>query len=189
MIAGRAFGVGFGRLSAISNLNTIRWRRYCKTRPAMRRSLAAVAALAITGLSACSARQPGGTALIAGVTNRPATAERSPVPGSVQHLKREGNASARDDLPRAARTARQRSRHERGAEVAGTSGRLDANTSAEIAPVSTSAGPVSDSPAEKPAPVETQLRQSHHRPTSFFLRPVGIILLIVTAVVVTRRFF
>jgi len=156
--------------------------------PAMRRKLSVVAVLAITGLSACSARQLGGTALIAGITNRPATAGRTAVPGSVQHTRGKANGTAPVDLPRAARKARKLARDEGGTEVAGTSGRLDARTSAEIAPVTTSAGPVSDSSTEKPL-VETQLRQSHHPPRPSFLRPLGIMLLIVAALVLTRRLF
>ena len=154
----------------------------------MRRKLSVLAVLAITGLSACSARQLGGTALIAGITNRPATAGRTPVAGSVQISNGKANGTAPVDLPRAARTARKLGRHERSAEVAGTSGRIDASTSAEIAPVSASAGSVSASSTEKP-PVETQLRQSHRPPRPSFLRPVGIMLLIVAALVLTRRLF
>jgi hypothetical protein len=154
----------------------------------MRRKLSLVAVLAITGLSACSARQLGGTALIAGITNRPAAAGRTPVADSVEHATRKANGTVPVDLPRAARTAHKLPRRERGAAVAGTSGRIDANTSAEIAPVSASAEPVSGSSIEKPL-VETPLRQSHDSPARSFLRPLGIMLLIVAAIVMTRRLF
>lgn len=150
----------------------------------MRRILSVIAVLAITGLSACAARQVGGTALIAGITNRPATAERTAA-GSIQHSRRTANGTAPVDLP--ARTARKLPRHERGSEVAGTSGRIDANTSTEIAPASASAEPVPDSSTEKRV-VETQLRQSNH-PQRPFLRPLSIVLLIVAALVLTRRLF
>jgi hypothetical protein len=131
-------------------------------------------------MSSCSARQLGGTALIAAITNRPATAERTAAAGSNQLSKRTANGTAPVDLPGPARTARRLPPHERGAEVAGTSGRIDANTSTEIAPVSASAEPVPDSSTEKPV-VETPLRQSHQPPGSSFLRPLGIVLHIVTA--------
>ena len=151
----------------------------------MRRILSVIAVLAITGLCACAARQVGGTALIAGITNRPATAERTAA-GSIQHSKRTANGTAPLDLP--ARAARKLPRHERGTEVAGTSGRIDANTSTEIAPARASAEPVPDSSTEKRV-VETQLRQSNHPQGPPFLRPLGIVLLIVAALVVTRRLF
>ena len=151
----------------------------------MRRILSVIAVLAITGLSACSARHPRATALIAGITNRPATAERMAA-GSIQQPKLKANSNAPLDLP--GRTARTIPRQERGAEVAGTSGRIDANTLTEIAPVSASARPVPDSSAEKPV-VETQLRQSHHPQRPPFLRSLGIVLLIVAALVLTRRLF
>ena len=152
----------------------------------MRRILSVIAVLAITGASACSARHLGGTALIVGITNHPATAER-PAPGSIQHFKRKASGTAPVDLPGATRTGR-KLLHDRATEVAGTSGRIDANTSTEIAPVSASAEPVPDSSTEKPV-VETQPRQSHHPPAPSLLRPLGIVLLIVAALVFTRRLF
>ena len=153
----------------------------------MRRILSVIAVLAITGLSACAARQVGGTALIAGITNRPATAERTAA-GSIQHSKRKKNGTAPVDLPGGARTARNIPRRERGALVTGTSGRIDAKNSTETAPVSASAEPVPDSSTEKRV-VETQLRQSHHPPGHSLLHPLGIVLLIVAALVLTRRLF
>ena len=154
----------------------------------MRRKLSVVAVLAITGLAACSARHLGGTALIAGITNRPATAGRAPVAGSVQHSKAPANGTVPVDQPRAELTARTPRRGEGGAEIAGTSGRIDANTSAEIAPVSASGAAVSDSSTEKPL-IETQLRQSHDPPRPSFVRRIVIMLLIVATLVLTRRLF
>ena len=153
----------------------------------MRRILSVTAVLAIIGLPACSARQAGGVALITSINNRPSPAQPTRVAGSAQPSRPEPHGTPAADRRHTARTARNLPLNEHRTLVAGTSGRSEPPSSAADAPVGASSErPVSDSSTEKPVD-ETQLRQNPRQPRASLLRPVGIVLLIVTLLVVTRR--